>query len=74
MVLDLDYLPKKNIKAGTIVSFYPAHVIGIDHDGMADNRLFVINSLGETNERRQEVDDDQSYLHNILGKRLLLKN
>jgi hypothetical protein len=75
MVLGLEFglFAKKNIKAGTIVSFYPAHVIGIDYDGMADDRLFVINSLGETNERRQEVDDDQSYLHNILGKRLLLK-
>lgn len=69
----LGLFAKKNIKAGTIVSFYPTHMIGIDYDGMMDNRLFVINSLGETYERRQDMDDDQTYLHNILGKRLLLK-
>lgn len=68
----LGLFAKKNIKAGTIISFYPVHTIGIDFDGSAENRLFSIDSAGETQERRQEIEDDQAYLHNILGKRLLM--
>lgn len=71
----LGLFAKKNIKAGTIVSFYPAHTIGII---LGDSiRRISRNDSGSMCEQQQEEDEttasNQTYLHHVLGSRPLFK-
>eukprot|EP00550_Attheya_septentrionalis_P003221 CAMPEP_0198287388 /NCGR_PEP_ID=MMETSP1449-20131203/6227_1 /TAXON_ID=420275 /ORGANISM="Attheya septentrionalis, Strain CCMP2084" /LENGTH=250 /DNA_ID=CAMNT_0043985339 /DNA_START=264 /DNA_END=1016 /DNA_ORIENTATION=- len=71
----LGLFAKEKIKAGTIVSFYPAHTLGINV-GESIRRVSR-DATGQTYEQ-QEGDDaasasDQAYLLHILGNRPLMK-
>lgn len=50
----------KNIKAGSIVSFYPAHSLGIEH---GEEFLFVSNTDQNKDYFRQHPPETSSYLH-----------
>ena len=69
----LGLFAKENIKSGTIISFYPAHVLGID---LGDSVLRMSrDASGKTSNEQQQNDDDDSdqpYLHYILGTRPLM--
>lgn len=68
----LGLFAKKKIKAGTIISFYPAHIIGMDIGESV--RRVSLDALGRTHEQHEEDDtSNQDYLHHILGKRPLMK-
>jgi hypothetical protein len=77
----LGLFAKEKIKAGTIISFYPAHSLGIDMSDGSMRRVSIDYASGRTQEKQQQQDDDdsttptpdQSYLHHILGQRLLMK-
>lgn len=77
----LGLFAKKNIKTGTIISFYPAHSIGIEFgDESIDSRIVSIDASAITHERKHELNgveansrpSGQSYLHHVLGKRPLM--
>ncbi|CAB9513329.1 expressed unknown protein [Seminavis robusta] len=55
----LGLFAKKNIKAGTIVSFYPAHALGVDND---DQCLFV-QAPQDADYFRDHPSSDSCYLH-----------
>lgn len=78
----LGLFAKEQIKAGTIVSFYPFHTIGIV--GLADEsivrRVTIDTVTGKTvdqtdydNTSISSASDQQAYLMNILGNRPLMK-
>mmetsp|Transcript_38777 Transcript_38777/g.93736 ORF Transcript_38777/g.93736 Transcript_38777/m.93736 type:complete len:253 (-) Transcript_38777:269-1027(-) len=50
----------KNIKTGSIVSFYPAHTLGIEHE---DEFMFVSNNDRNRDYFREHPPDISSYLH-----------
>ncbi|KAL3940306.1 MAG: hypothetical protein SGBAC_005133 [Bacillariaceae sp.] len=50
----------KNIKAGSIVSFYPAHTLGIEHE---DEFLFVSNNDQNRDYFLKNPPDASSFLH-----------
>ncbi|CAJ1909308.1 unnamed protein product [Cylindrotheca closterium] len=56
----LGLFASKNIKAGSIVSFYPAHTLGIEH---GDEFLFVSNTDQNREYFQQHPPDTSSYLH-----------
>mmetsp|Transcript_17973 Transcript_17973/g.48870 ORF Transcript_17973/g.48870 Transcript_17973/m.48870 type:complete len:371 (-) Transcript_17973:68-1180(-) len=76
------FVKNKAIKAGTIVSFYPAHTLGIDLGHSI--RKVSRDALGITKEHEQQGDEerqeggrtttseDETYLHHILGTRALM--
>ena len=65
---------KKQIKAGTIISLYPVHTLGIDL-GESIRRVSRDTHTGQTyDEEESEVSRDQSYLLHIMGTRLLMKS
>lgn len=62
----------EKIKAGTIVAFYPAHILGIDLGHFIQR--FVLDSAGQVQEQSEDgVPGDQSYLLHLMGKRPLMK-
>uniref|UniRef100_A0A7S2XZ27 SET domain-containing protein n=1 Tax=Fibrocapsa japonica TaxID=94617 RepID=A0A7S2XZ27_9STRA len=74
----LGLFAKKQLKAGTVVSFYPVHVLGMDRDDGSRPIRVMWNS--ETGQPRKVEDEDQindknegSYLHHLLGSRPLMK-
>ena len=68
----LGLFSKKKIKAGTIISFYPAHIIGLGFGDDSKKDLIVsFDASGKTHEPVQTADE--AYVHNILGKRPLMK-
>jgi hypothetical protein len=69
----LGLFAKEKIKAGTIISFYPAHILGIDL-GDYVRRIFLDDS-GKVQEQREEdnMSTNHEYLHYILGNRPLMK-
>lgn len=50
----------KNIKAGSIVSFYPAHTLGVEHE---DEFLFVSNDDANREHFQRNPPDASAYLH-----------
>eukprot|EP00566_Odontella_aurita_P019173 CAMPEP_0113560788 /NCGR_PEP_ID=MMETSP0015_2-20120614/19621_1 /TAXON_ID=2838 /ORGANISM="Odontella" /LENGTH=308 /DNA_ID=CAMNT_0000462523 /DNA_START=131 /DNA_END=1057 /DNA_ORIENTATION=- /assembly_acc=CAM_ASM_000160 len=66
----LGLFAKAKIKAGTIISFYPAHTLGID---LGDSIQRVSRDASGKTHEQQEGDSDEAYLHHILGKRPLMK-
>jgi hypothetical protein len=69
----------KNIKAGTIISFYPVHTIGVDLGHTI--RKVSIDLFGNTHEHAQDKEGDtegngatlnQAYLHHVMGSRPLI--
>ena len=70
----LGLFAKKQIKAGTIISLYPVHTLGIDL-GESIRRVSRDTHTGQTyEEEEREVSRDQSYLLHIMGTRLLMKS
>lgn len=70
----LGLFAKKQIKAGTIISLYPVHTLGIDL-GESIMRVSRNTHTGQTYEEEEsEVSRDQSYLLHIMGTRLLMKS
>mmetsp|Transcript_3111 Transcript_3111/g.6857 ORF Transcript_3111/g.6857 Transcript_3111/m.6857 type:complete len:331 (+) Transcript_3111:89-1081(+) len=67
----LGLFAKEKIKSGTIISFYPAHLLGIDL-GDTVRRVSRDAVSGETIEEQEDKDDDAAYLHYILGSRPLM--
>jgi hypothetical protein len=68
----LGLFSKKKIKAGTIISFYPAHIIGLGFgDDIKKDMIVSFDASGKTHEPVQTADE--AYVHNILGKRPLMK-
>lgn len=66
----------EKIKAGTIISFYPVHSLGMDMGDGSMRRVSIDYVSGRTQEQQENDDDtntDQAYLHHILGQRLLMK-
>ena len=76
----LGLFAKKKIKAGTIISFYPAHTMGIYFGKSDSSRSASIDSSGEkhfynhneSNEKDTDAATDNSYIHYIIGKRPLM--
>lgn len=70
----LGLFAKKQIKAGTIISLYPVHTLGIDLGESI--RQVSMDTRGQTydEEGEREVSQDQSYLLHIMGTRLLMKS
>jgi hypothetical protein len=76
------------IQAGTIISFYPAHALGLEMDDGSIRRVSIDYATGKTQEEQQQqqendendtttspssTDQEQAYIHHILGQRLLMK-
>ena len=71
----LGLFARENIKGGTIVAFYPAHVLGMtDAQGGGTVRRVGRDASGAVTSDRggHEEDRDEAYLHHLLGKRLLM--
>ena len=73
----LGLFAKKALKSGTVISFYPAHILGIEV-GDRIRRISLDGSTGQVEEQNEDADDDappkvdDAYLHHILGKRPLM--
>jgi hypothetical protein len=74
----LGLFAKKSIKSGTVISFYPAHVIGVEGgDDSNYYRVVSIDASGKTHEKQgdsmnEEEKSGQAYLHHILGNRPII--
>lgn len=67
----LGLFAKEKIKSGTIISFYPAHLLGIDL-GDSIRRVSRDGISGEIIEEQEDKVDDAAYLHYIVGSRPLM--
>ena len=73
----LGLFAKKALKSGTVISFYPAHILGMEV-GDRIRRISLDGITGQVEEQNGDVDDDappkvdDAYLHHILGKRPLM--
>jgi hypothetical protein len=70
----LGLFAKERIKAGTIVAFYPAHILGMEKDESIC-RVSLNDATGLPDMLDEEDDDDntdQAYLHHLLGSRPLM--
>ena len=75
----LGLFAKEKMKAGTIIGFYPAHMIGINV-GESIEKVSIDSGTGQIKYESKESEDssysystDQSYLIHILGNRKLMK-
>ncbi len=75
----LGVFAKEKIKAGTILSFYPAHTLGINVGDEYIEKVSIDSVTGELKHESTENEDssssssaDQSYLIHILGNRPLM--
>lgn len=76
----LGVFAKEKIKAGTILSFYPAHTLGINIGDEYIEKVSIDSVTGELKHESTENEDsnsssssaDQSYLIHILGNRPLM--
>lgn len=76
----LGVVAKEKIKAGTILSFYPAHTLGINIGDEYIEKVSIDSVTGELKHESTENEDsnsssssaDQSYLIHILGNRPLM--
>lgn len=65
---------KKNIPAGTIVTYYPAHRLGVEYDNDGNEENVISMTLDEEDQNyfdRAEKGDSKSsgnYLHFLMGK------
>jgi hypothetical protein len=82
----LGLFAREPIKSGTIISFYPVHALGMMDMGDGSLRRVSIDyASGKTQElpqhesdndattRPSTAEDNQAYIHHIMGQRLLMK-
>jgi len=62
----------KNIKAGTIIGFYPVHMIGMETYDDSDNEMTVTSNADDRHFFENTADDaDNNYLQYLVGSRPL---